>query len=251
LDTIIGSHGACSLVVKTHGPVRGKHPKQLIIMLHGHSQSANIMMDLASILAPYFKNARFLALQAPYASSTNQDQSVWLQPTENSSAAQLEALRAVAPLVDKFIDDALVADSIDAGNTALIGFAEGALVALHVGLRRRTALAGILSYFGCLVGPNELRDEIKSRPPVYLIQGDSDPSLPACVLVDSISQLMKVGVKANSHLCRGLGRENNKEGIKAGVRFLARIFGIRVEPPRGERKLQFAPIEKIRDWLVR
>ena len=66
---------------------------------------------------------------------------------------------------------------------ALVGFSQGAMMALHVGLRRRRAPAAIVGYSGLLVGPERLkeataRDPRGAPPPILLIHGDQDPVIP-------------------------------------------------------------------------
>ena len=62
--------------------------------------------------------------------------------------------------------------------TILFGFSQGTMMALHVGLRRQTALAGIVGFSGRLLAPERLAAEIGARPPVLLIHGDQDPMVP-------------------------------------------------------------------------
>ncbi len=61
---------------------------------------------------------------------------------------------------------------------ALIGFSQGTMMALHVGLRRAKPVAAIVGYSGMLVAPELLGAEVKSKPPVLLVHGMADPVLP-------------------------------------------------------------------------
>jgi phospholipase/carboxylesterase len=46
---------------------------------------------------------------------------------------------------------------------ALVGFSQGTMMALHVGLRGRAPLAGILGFSGVLVGaPERLKEQMQS-----------------------------------------------------------------------------------------
>ena len=85
---------------------------------------------------------------------------------------RLAGVRSAAPIVDAFLDEKMAEHGLDESKTALVGFSQGTMMALHVGLRRAKPLAGIVGFSGMLAGPDVLKDEIKSRPPVLLAHGD-------------------------------------------------------------------------------
>ena len=97
-------------------------------------------------------------------------------------------------------------------------------MSLHVGLRRASAIAGILGYSGMLVGPERLAREIGSRPPVMLVHGDADPVVPFSSLAEAVGELEANGLDVRSHVCSGLGHGIDADGLKIGLEFLARVF---------------------------
>jgi phospholipase/carboxylesterase len=68
------------------------------------------------------------------------------------------------------------------------------MMALHIGLRRERALAGIIGIAGMLVAPERLDQEIKSRPPVLLIHGTDDEVVPFRSLDLAAKGLMAAGL---------------------------------------------------------
>nr|WP_311925222.1 hypothetical protein [Microvirga sp. 3-52] len=56
-----------------------------------------------------------------------------------------------APKLDAFLDRELAQYSLPASQLGLVGFSQGAMMALHIGLRREPALAAIIGYSGLLV----------------------------------------------------------------------------------------------------
>ena len=77
-----------------------------------------------------------------------------------------------------FFHKTMAGYGLDESKTVLVGFSQGTMMALHVGLRRAKQLAGIVGFSGMLAAPDALGAEIKSRPPVLLLHGDSDEMLP-------------------------------------------------------------------------
>ena len=106
----------------------------------------------------------------------------------------LAGVRAAAPMLDAFIDDALAARGLDERDLALVGFSQGTMMSLYVGLRRARPLAGILGFSGRLSAPRLLAQEIRSRPPVLLVHGDADPVVPFASLAAAETALKAAGV---------------------------------------------------------
>jgi len=84
---------------------------------------------------------------------------------------------AAQPELDRFLDAELARYRLTADRLVLVGFSQGTMMALHVGLRRAVAPAGIVAYSGLLAGPDHLA-ETKARPPVLLVHGEADEMIP-------------------------------------------------------------------------
>ena len=97
----------------------------------------------------------------------------WFALQDRSEPARLKGTQSTAPILDHFIDTTLAEHGLSDDKLALIGFSQGTMMSLYVGLRREKPLAGIIAQSGILIGPELLTAEIKSRPPVLLIHGDA------------------------------------------------------------------------------
>jgi len=131
--------------------------------------------------------------------------------------------------LQRFLDSELERHKLPPSALALVGFSQGTMMALHVGLRRAIAPAAIVGYSGLLVVPpdNEIETltaEIKSRPPVLLVHGDSDDVIPAQALFRATQALAALGVSVEWHLSAGVGHGIDGEGLRHGGEFLARRF---------------------------
>jgi len=110
---------------------------------------------------------------------------------------------------------------------ALVGFSQGTMMTLHVGLRR-PALAAILGYSGLLAMPEQLTSEIRCRPPVLLIHGDADMTLPIEATYAAAEFLGGAGVPVEFHTREGLGHGIDQVGLAEGVKFL--VGALAAEP---------------------
>ena len=95
-------------------------------------------------------------------------------------------------------------------------------MALHVGLRRRSAPAAIVGLSGVIAGADELRNEIACRPPVLLIHGSHDEVIPVGALYLTREAVSAAGVPVDCHVCEGLGHGIDDEAVERTEAFLAR-----------------------------
>jgi phospholipase/carboxylesterase len=67
--------------------------------------------------------------------------------------------------------------------------------------------------------------EIRSRPPVLLVHGDSDDLIPVQALFHAAQGLSALDVPVEFHVSAGIGHGIDQEGLRHGGEFLARRFG--------------------------
>ena len=135
-----------------------------------------------------------------------------------------DGVRQAAPAVDAFLDHELASLGLTDADLALVGFSQGAMMALHVGPRRPTPIAGILSYSGMLAGPELLAAEAVSKSPVLLVHGDADPVVPVMALHAAVPALAAAGFEAEWHVARGLEHGIDGTGLQLGAAFLRRVL---------------------------
>ncbi len=144
---------------------------------------------------------------------------------QDRSAERIEAgVRAAAPLVDRFIDAQCEALQIAPGQVALLGFSQGCMMSLFVGLRRTAPLAAVIGYSGALVAPHKLAAEVVSRPPVLLVHGEADPVVPHQALEAARAGLEAAGVEVQALSRPGLGHGIDEEGLRHGAALLQRTL---------------------------
>ena len=148
----------------------------------------------------------------------------WFGISRLDPALTLAGVRSAAPLVDAFLDETMAEYGLDESKTALVGFSQGTMMALHVGLRRAKPLAGIVGFSGMLAGPDILKDEIKSRPPMLLAHGDSDEMLPHVLSERAAETLQQNGIKVGLHIAEGVGHGINDTALSHAARFLLEAF---------------------------
>jgi phospholipase/carboxylesterase len=154
----------------------------------------------------------------------------WFGLTMRDPNERWLGVNKAAPMLQVFLDTELARVQLTPERLALVGFSQGTMMALHVGLRRAVAPAAIVGYSGIHVMPNgeaevqKAAHEITSRPPVLLIHGDRDDLIPAQALFASAQSMSAIGVPVEWHLSQGIGHGIDGDGLRYGGGFLARAF---------------------------
>jgi phospholipase/carboxylesterase len=153
----------------------------------------------------------------------------WFPLTFRTPNERWDGVNKAGPILSRFLDAELARRKLAPSALALVGFSQGTMMALHVGLRRATAPAAIVGYSGLFVWPDDaeptaVASEIKSRPPILLIHGDQDDLIPAQALFQSAQALAALEVPVEWHLSQGVGHGIDQEGLRHGGAFLARRF---------------------------
>lgn len=200
----------------------------LVVFLHGYGADGSDLIGLAEPLAAYLPNTAFLAPNAPERCRTNPGGYQWfpIPWLDGSSAAEsaVSAGRSFA-LLDDWLDG-IAARGIGPERTLLVGFSQGTMMSLQIGLRRKSALAGIVGFSGRLLRPEKLAEEVVSRPPVLLIHGDEDPVVPVASLAEAEGALKAAGVEVATHVSHGLGHGIGPDGLRLALDFARARFGL-------------------------
>ncbi len=206
-------------------PLSGGPARQLVILLHGVGADGNDLFGLVPFYQPVLPDAAFIAPNAPEPFDQAPFGYQWFSIADLQATTRLAGARAAAPILDAFIDEQLAEHGLNEAALALIGFSQGAMMALHVGLRRAPAVAGIIAHSGMLVGEAELAAEIAARPPVLLSHGAYDDVVPVQALPLAEVALRANDVPVEAHVMPGLGHALDEATIRLDRRFLATIFG--------------------------
>jgi phospholipase/carboxylesterase len=213
-----------SLSGPSHKPASGGPPRRLVVLLHGVGSDGNDLIGLVPYWASVLPDAEFLSPHAPFPCDMAPFGRQWFSLQDRTSAAILAGVRATAPILDAFLDEALAARGLDASQLALVGFSQGTMMSLYTGLRRATAPAAIVGYSGALIGAELLSTEIRARPPVLLVHGDADEVVPVAALSHAVEALAAAGVPVEQLRCPGLGHSIDEEGLRRGGEFLRNAF---------------------------
>ncbi len=193
------------------------------MLLHGYGSHGSDLISFAPLWQEALPDALFLAPNAPQRCGIGDGYQWWPLTGFTSQALTAGAASAAGP-IDAFIDRKLAQYALDETSLALVGFSQGTMMALHVGLRRKQKIAAIVGYSGMLTGGPELADQIVSRPPTLLIHGTADTVVPVSALHAAEVELQRLGVQVTSHATPALGHAVDQAGLEMGANFIVAAF---------------------------
>jgi len=205
-------------------PKGGGAPKQLVVLLHGVGADGNDLLGLAPYYQSVLPHAHVVSPNAPFPFDMAPFGYMWFSIGDLAALTRLSGVRAAAPFLDAFLDHELARHKLSEADLLLVGFSQGAMMALHVGLRRPHAPAGIISHSGIMVADATSTAEIKQRPPVLLTHGSADEVLPVACLPAAEAVLKAARVPVEAHVIPGLGHGIDDATLKLDLAFAGRCF---------------------------
>ena len=207
--------------------------RQLVVFLHGYGADGNDLIALGREWQALLPDAAFVSPHAPEPCAGAPMGRQWFELTFRNSDERWRGVTKAAPVLEAFLQAELGRHGLAPESLALVGFSQGTMMALHVGLRRAKAPAAIVGYSGLYVvpegpdGATRVQPEIRSRPPVLLVHGERDDLIPVQSLYFSAEALFAAGIAVEWHLSRDIGHGIDGEGLRHGGMFLARAFAER------------------------
>lgn len=214
-------------------PAKSRVTEQLVVFLHGYGANGNDLIAIGKQWQALLPGAAFVAPNAPEPCGHVPGGRQWFALTMRDSNERWIGVNKAAPVLDQFLDEELSRHRLDGRKLALVGFSQGTMLALHVGLRRALTPSAILGYSGELVLPNgEDKPSLPAFnpgqfPPILLIHGGEDDVIPAEALFLSAAALGRAGLACQWHLSRHLGHGIDGEGLLHGGLFLAKCFNLK------------------------
>lgn len=177
-----------------------------MVMLHGRGATAHDMLALASELpVPGF------AFVAPQAARNTWYPNSFLARLASNEPELTSALTAVGAALARLADA-----HIPIERTVLLGFSQGACLALEYAARHAMRLGGIVGLSGGLIGPDGTPRDYGGTfagTPTFLGCSDDDPHIPARRVEESAELFRALGAEVTLRLYHDLGHTVNDDEL--------------------------------------
>jgi predicted esterase len=191
-----------------------------LIAIHGRGGGAEDIIALAREVAP-----SDVAILAPQAAGNTWYPYRFLEPTERNEPYLSSALRIVADLIAQLGERGIPPERI-----ALLGFSQGACLALEAAARNARRYAGVIGFSGGLIGPPGTSFDFAGSldgTPVFLGCSDVDPHIPKERVEESGEALNRLGAAVDVRLYPGMGHTVNRDELEAARTILDEAFRTR------------------------
>lgn len=177
-----------------------------VIMIHGRGASAADILTLAPEL-----RGEGVAFVAPQAADNTWYPYRFLAPLADNEPYLSSALATVGRLLDQ-----LSAQGIGPAQTMILGFSQGACLALEYGARHGQRYGGLVGLSGGLIGPPGTTWDFGSRldgTPVFLGCSDIDSHIPLERVDETAAALQTLGASVTKRIYPGMGHTVNQDEL--------------------------------------
>jgi phospholipase/carboxylesterase len=189
-------------------------PQQLVLLFHGVGSNASDLLPLGEALAPQVPEALIVSVQAPDAQGSGRQ---WFSVQGVTEANRPARVAATMPRFVQAVREWQEASGVDTPRTTLIGFSQGAIMALESTQTDSPPAGRVIAMAGRFAQPPRVAP-VATR--VHLIHGDADPVMPVRLADDALGQLQALGGQATLDRFPGLGHGIDSRVLGAVVRRL-------------------------------
>ncbi len=205
-------------------PAAGGAPRQLVVFLHGYGADGNDLIALGREWSKMLPHAAFASPHAPEPCRAAPMGRQWFNLTFRQEGELVRGVAQAAPALEAFLDAELKRHNLGPRALALVGFSQGTMMALGVGLKRSPAPAAIVGYSGALATLEALPQDPAAAPAILLVHGDMDEVIPLDAMFMAREQLAQAGLAIEWHVAEGIGHGIDPQGLYLGGAFLKQAF---------------------------
>ncbi|MFZ9679366.1 MAG: alpha/beta fold hydrolase [Quisquiliibacterium sp.] len=216
-------------------PISAQAPRRLLVFLHGAGSSPEVFAPVAIAWQLKFPGATAAILQGlePAASGSGRD---WFDPRGDTQERALK-LDAALETIAQRVQEAQRQCGATPDETVLIGFSQGATVALELARAYPHLGAIVVAYAGRLSRP--IRGDERLRATIHLIHGELDSLVPVVHARQALRGLQAGGAQVTLDIIEDGSHTIGQDMVIVGTtRVLQTIFKGRRRPidPSGKRE---------------
>lgn len=201
----------------------GIKPEKLVVLCHGYGSNGDDLIGLVPHLQRILPNAVYVSPNAPEECFGAPNGFQWFALSTLSREERLVGTLKAAPTLDHFINQELKRYGLTNKDLILVGFSQGTMMSLHVGLRRSSDIGGIIGFSGAMTMAENWQEEITSKPPTVLIHGDMDNVVPVELMHEAFIALRDVGIDVDNHVSPGVTHSIGPDGLQKALEFLTKV----------------------------
>lgn len=187
--------------------------RQLLLLFHGVGSNAQDLVPVGHRFAARHPAAWVLSIEGLQASDFGQGRQ-WFSVAGVTEENRPQRVGAAMPAFRALVEQLQKASGVSAANTALIGFSQGAIMALESTQTQPPLAAHVIAFSGRFASaPTHVAHGLF----VHLIHGDADPVMPVQGSRSAALQLQALGVPVTLDIEPGMGHGINGPMVAAAL----------------------------------
>ena len=201
-------------------PLSRNKPRQAIVLCHGYGGDGKDISSLARSWQRFLPDAIFLCPNAPEICSVNPQGYQWYDLTSENEEVILEKSLVAEKKLSTFLDQAFDHLHLKPSNLAMVGFSQGCMIGIQVGVKKREQINCLIGYSGKVINKKHLSDNINSKPRIFLMHGANDTIVPPTHLLEAKEYFTNHRLKIKIKMFKNCEHRIPVEGASLGLEFL-------------------------------
>lgn len=184
-----------------------ENPQKALIIIHGRGGSAQDIMGLSEYL-----NVKDYLLLGPEADQNTWYPNSFIAPISTNEPQLSRAIEIISETV-KIANEKGVLNE----NIFLLGFSQGACLALEYSTRNAKRFGGVVAFTGGLIGDKIYKEKYSGNfegTPVFIGTSDPDFHVPVSRVQESTSLMQEMGAKVDERIYKNMGHTITQDEIQ-------------------------------------
>ena len=209
-----------SLDTITINPISGKKPKNAIILLHGYGGDGKNISLLPLNWARFLPDTIFLCPNGPEKCSINTFGYQWFDFSNENDKFIFEKSLIAENKITQYINEIKNNYELETSNICLLGFSQGCMISISVGLTLKEELNCIVGFSGRIINKKNLLNRINVKPKIFLLHGDMDQIVSPAYLLESKEFFLKIDYKIKTKLLKNCEHNIPIEASSLALEFI-------------------------------
>ena len=178
--------------------------KQLFILLHGVGATSSDLLPLAKKLGNVFPSAAFLLPDGSFPFEGGGNGRQWFSINRVTEENRVARVAGAIPALHKLVKNAQDRFKVLQSDTALVGFSQGAIMALEFSVLHDGGVGRVLAFSGRFAKLPEKAPELTT---LHLLHGEDDPVIPVEHAHAAYERLMELKGDSTLDVASSVGHE--------------------------------------------
>ena len=198
-----------------------------VILLHGYGGDGKDINMLTLSWKRFLSNTIFLSPDGHERCKINPSGFQWFDLTSDNSKYILEQSKKAELKLKEFIDEVKNEYNLDNSQICLVGFSQGCMMALNLGLINNENFNCIVGFSGKVIDEEDLKKRKNSSTKTLLIHGDSDEVVSPTFLLEAKDFLIRNNVDVETKLIKNCGHHIPVEASSYALNYIKNNLNIK------------------------